>query len=170
MKNEKKIFYIILAAVLITGLLFSFYAFSKIRSIHALRAVIEETGAERAQAIGKDSDRSAEVRKTLPERIWTTEFIETAYNASRKYGIRDLTFDQKSGGSSHRLTSGNGRPSLQSYPVRMTFRSGYREMADFIQALQGLDKLVTIDSLKIKRQKSYLAVEMTASTYAMEVK
>ena len=102
--------------------------------------------------------------------MWTTEFIETAYTTSRKYGIRDLTFDQKSVDSSRRQAQGNGRQSLQSYPVRMTFHAGYREMAEFIQELQGLEKLVTIDNLKVKREKKFLAIEMTASTYAMEGK
>ncbi len=171
MKDQKKAFYIILAVVIGTGLIFSLYAFSKIRAIHDLRAAIEKTGSERARAIEKDSDSSTPLRGVnIPQKMWTTEFIETAYSASRKYGIRDLTFEQKSVDSSRRQTQGNGRISLQSYPVTMTFHAGYREMADFIQELQGLERLVTIDSLKVKREKSYLAVEMTASSYAMEGK
>jgi Tfp pilus assembly protein PilO len=170
MKKEKKVFFIILAVILITGLIFSLYAFSKIKSIRELRAAIEKTGAEHTRAIEKESKSSTDAKKVMPQKIWTTEFIETAYTISRKYEIRDLTFDQKSVDRSHRQTQGNSRLSLQSYPVRMTFHAGYREMAEFIQELQGLEKLVTIDSLKIKREKSALAVEMTANTYAMEVK
>ncbi|MDP2157923.1 MAG: type 4a pilus biogenesis protein PilO [Nitrospirota bacterium] len=170
MKNQKKGFYIILAAVIVTGLIFSLYTFSKIRSIHQLRAAIEKTGAERTRAIEKESGSSTDAGKALPQRMWTTEFIETAYTASRKYGIRDLTFEQKPVDSSRRQAQGNGRISLQAYPVRMTFHAGYREMAEFIQELQGLERLVTIDSLKVKREKGYLAVEMTATTYAMEGK
>jgi len=170
MKNRKKAFYIILAVVTITGLIFSLYAFSKIRSIRELRAAIEKTGAERARAIEKDSDSSIDVTKSLPRKMWTTEFIETAYTASRKYGIRDLTFEQKSVDSSRRQTQGSRQLSLQSYPVKMTFHAGYREMAEFIQELQRLERLVTIDNLRVKSEKSYLAVEMTASTYAMEGK
>lgn len=170
MKNRKKAFYIILAVVIATGLIFSFYAFSKIRSIHKLRASIEKSGNERLLAIDKELKNSTGTKKTVPQKMWTTEFIEIAYNASRKYGIRDLTFEQKSADSSRRQPRGNSMPALKSYPVRMTFHAGYREMAEYIQELQGLDKLVTIDSLKVKHEKSFLAIEMTANTYAMEEK
>lgn len=170
MKNRKKTFYIILAAVLITGLIFSLYAFSKIRSIHKLRAAIEKSGTERLLAIEKESKSSTGVKKSIPQKMWTTEFVEIVYSASQKYGIRDLTFEQKSVDGSRRQTQGNSRLTLQSYPVKMTFHAGYREMAEFIQELQGLERLVTIDSLKVKREKSYLSVEITANTYAMEGK
>lgn len=180
MNNRKKTFYIILAVVIITGMIFSLYAFSKIKSIHELRAVIKKSGAEHELAIKKDSDSSTDSSKStlwgkvVPQKMWTTEFIETAYSTSRKYGIRDLTFEQKSADNSRRQTHGKIPLSLQSYPVRMTYHAGYREMAGFIQDLQGFEKLVTIESLKIKRENNsftpqrVLAVEMTASTYAME--
>lgn len=172
MKNEKKAFYIILAVVIVTGLIFSLYAFSKIKAIRELRATIEKNSAERARVIAKDSDSSTDVRKPtlIPQKMWTTEFIETVYNTSRRHGIRDLTFEQKSADSSRRQTQGNSLLSFQSYPVKMTFHAGYREMAEFIRELQGLEKLVTIDNLKVKHEKNILAIEMTASTYAMEVK
>lgn len=170
MKKQKKAFYIILAVVISTGLIFSFYAFSKIRSIHKLRAAIEKSGTERLLAIEKESKSSAGVKKSIPPKMWTTEFIETAYTTSQKYGIRDLTFEQKSADSSRRQPRGNGQPALKSYPVRMTFHAGYREMAEYIQELQGLEKLVTIDSLKVKHEKSYLVIDMTATTYSMEGK
>ncbi len=168
MKKEKQTFFIILAVVLITGMLFSLYAFSKIRSIRELRASIEKIGTDRARAMAKESGSASGARKAIPQKMWSTEFIETAYTASIKYGIRDLAFEQKSTEGSRRQTQGKGLQSLQSYPVRITFHAGYREMANFIQELQGLEQLVTIDSLKVKHDKSYLAVEMTASTYAME--
>jgi len=168
MKKEKKTFFIILGVVIVTGLIFSLYAYSKIRSIRELRASIEKTGTDRAREIAKESDSTSGARKSIPQKMWTTEFIETAYNASKKYGIRDQAFEQKSSEGPRKQGQGNSRLSLQSYPVRMTFHAGYREMAEFIQELQGLDKLVTIDSLKVNPEKSSLAVEMTVSTYAME--
>lgn len=174
MKSRNKAFYLIVAVVLITGLIFSLYAFSKIRSIHELRAALEKSGAERALAIEKNSDLRGTITPlrgiAIPRKIWATEFIETAYNASRKYGISNLTFEQKSPESARRQTQGNSRQSFQSYPVKMTFHAGYREMAEFIRELQGLDRLVTIDNLRVKSEKSYLAVEMTISTYTMEGK
>ena len=170
MKNPRQAFYIILAAVLITGLIFSLFAFSKIRAIRGLRTAIEKTAAERERLGKKDADGSTQAQKSIPRKMWTTEFIETVYSTSQKYGIRDLTFEQKSVESSRRQAQGIGRITLQSYPLRMTFHAGYREMAEFIQKLQGLEKLVTIDSLKIKREQGFLAIEMTASTYAMEEK
>ncbi|MBI5632908.1 MAG: type 4a pilus biogenesis protein PilO [Nitrospirae bacterium] len=170
MKNQGKAFYIILAVVIVTGLIFSLYAFSKIKAIRELRAAIKKSGAEHELAIAKNSDSSTDIMKFIPQRMWTTEFIETAYTVSRKYGIRDLLFEQKSADNTRRQTHGNSPVSLRSYPVRMTFHAGYREMADFIQELQGFEKLVTIESLMIRREKSSLAVEMTASTYAMEAK
>ncbi|MBI5848000.1 MAG: type 4a pilus biogenesis protein PilO [Nitrospirae bacterium] len=170
MNNQKKAFYIILAVVIVTGLLFSFYAFSKISSIHKLRAAIEKSGAERVLTTEKYSGSSADLRKSIPGKMWTVEFIETAYNASRKHKISDLTFEQKSLDVSRRQTQGNSRPSLQAYPVKMNFHAGYREMAEFVRELQNLEKLVTIDNLRVKGEKSYLAVEMTISTYAMEEK
>ncbi|MBI5075677.1 MAG: type 4a pilus biogenesis protein PilO [Nitrospirae bacterium] len=176
MNSRKKAFYTILAVVISTGLIFSLYAVSKIRSIHELRAAVEKTATERLQAIRKDSDSSTDAGKSAPKgaivppKMWTTEFIETAYNASQKYGIRNLTFEQKSSDSSRRQTPGNSRLSLQAYPVKMTFHAGYREMAEFLRELQDLDRLVTIDNLRVKSEKSYLAAEVTISTYAMEGK
>lgn len=168
MKKEKKIFYSILAAVIITGLIFSLYAFTTVRSIRALRTAIEKTAVERTRALGKESGSGSEVKKSIPQKMWTTEFIEMAYTASRKYGIKEMTFEQKAPDSIRRQPQGNKQPSVQAYPVRMTFNSGYREMAEFIQQLQGLERLVTIDSLKVKREKDSLAIDLTASTYAME--
>ncbi len=170
MNKQKKAFYILLAVIIVTGLLFSLIAVSKIRSIQELRAAIKKSGTERALAIEKDSDRSPDTKKSIPRKMWTTEFIETAYNVSRKHGIKDLTFEQKSTDNSRKQPRGNGQPSLQAYPVRLTFHSQYREMANFIQELQGFEKLVTIDSLKVKREKSSLVVELMASTYSMEEK
>lgn len=180
MKKEKKAFYLILAVVLVTGLIFSLYVFSRIRAIHELRASIGKIVSERAQTIDKDSDSSSDTKKPailgtgIPQKIWTTEFIETVYNVSRKYGIRDLTFEQKTQGGSNRPAQGNSRVSLHPYPVRITFHAGYREMADFIKELQGYEKLVTIDSLKVRRERNsivpqrVLFIEMTAITYTME--
>lgn len=176
MKNQKKAFYILVTVVITTGLIFTLYAFSKIRSIHELRAAIKRSGEERELAIRKNSDSSAGAAISnrrgafIPRKLWTTEFIETAYTSSRKYGIRNLSFDQKSPESSRRQPQGQDRPALQVYPVKMTFHAGYREMAEFLRELQELDRLVTIDNLRVKNEKSYLAVEVTVSTYAMEGK
>ncbi len=168
MKRQKSVFYIILAVVLITGMSFSIYTISTIRSIRGLRAALEQKAAERAHAVEIDAGEGIAVSRYIPQKSWTTEFIETAYSASRKYGIRDLTFVQKSVDSPRRQTQAGGRLPFNSYPVRMSFHSGYREMAEFIADLQGSQRLITIDSLKVSRDKDALVIEMTAGTYAME--
>lgn len=170
MKNQTKPFFVVLAIVVVTGLIFSLYAYSKIRSIRELRTTIDKIGTERARAVWKDADGGSDTQKSIPQKMWTTEFIETAYTVSQKYRITDMTFEQKSLDSARKQTPANIRLTLQSYPVKITFHAGYREMAEFIRELQDLERLVTVDNLKVKSEKSYLAVEITLSTYAMEGK
>lgn len=180
MKSQNRAFSIILAAVIISGTFFSLYAFSKIKSIHELRAAVKKSGAERDLAIKMASESSTESGKStpwgavVPQKMWTAEFIETAYTASRKYGIKDLTFEQKSADSSRRQDRSRISTPVKSYPVRITFHAGYRQMADFIDELQRFERLVTIESLRVKREdisgmsRKLLAIELTASTYTME--
>jgi hypothetical protein len=111
--------------------------------------------------------------KAIPEKLWATEFMETVYTTAKKHDIKDLTFEQKAGSDqvrAHRpaMNKAKAQKAIKAHPVKISFRSGYRAVAEFVREIQSLDKPITIEGLKIKRDKGALSVEMTASTYSME--
>lgn len=51
------------------------------------------------------------------------------------------------------------------FPIQMSFRSSYRELARFVEGVQNLPPLVTIASLEVRRGVPLLGVQMTLRAY-----
>lgn len=176
MKKSKTLFIAIITAVVVSGLLFSLYCKSKIASIKNLRTSIETLQNEDLFTEGESPDIQ-NLRLLFPERTHITEFIENIYTISKKLKIKNLFFEQKNKEfielSSGRVlkalpTSGEKPKVLYSFPVKISFNSGYRNMAEFVRAIQNQKRLVTIESLKAKQDNGYLSVEMVANVYSTE--
>lgn len=54
---------------------------------------------------------------------------------------------------------------IDSFPLKVTFSGDYREVAHFLEALQKLPRLVTIQSLKVQRAVPEVVVELVLHTY-----
>ena len=119
------------------------------------------------------------LKQLFPEISNITEFIENAYHISKRYSIRNITFDLKgsefidlsSGKILKALPASGQKPKVMySYPVTINFNSGYRDMAEFIREIQNQERLITIKSIKVKpeKEKDYLSVEMVVNIYSTE--
>ena len=176
MKKPKILFIAIITAVVVSGLLFSLYCKSKIASMKGLRTSIEAFQKSPLLAVGESGDKQ-NLRELFPERARITEFIEDIYKISKQLKIKHLFFEQKNQEfielSSGKIlkafpTTGEKPQVLSSFPVKITFHSSYRNMAEFIREIQNQQRLITIESLKATRDKGYLAVDMVVDIYSAE--
>jgi Tfp pilus assembly protein PilO len=182
MKKQKTAFILIVTTLIISGLLFSFYVKSKISTLRSLRASVSSmqvSYSDNKLANEKYSEEFKNLKQLFPEVSNITEFIENAYQISKRYSVRNITFDLK-GSEFIDLTSGKILKALPIsgqkpkviylYPVTINFNSGYRDMAEFIREIQNQQRLITIKSIKVKpeKEKDYLAVEMVVNIYSTE--
>jgi Tfp pilus assembly protein PilO len=176
MKKQKIFFIIIFAAVAVSGLLFSFYCKSKIASMKSLRTSIEAIQGSTLR-VERESGDIEILSKLFPEKASITEFIEDIYEISKQRTIKNLFFEQKnqefielsSGKILKALPAMGEKPKvLSSFPVKITFHSGYRNMAEFVREIQNQERLVMLKSFKAKRDKGYLSVEMVVDIYSTE--
>jgi Tfp pilus assembly protein PilO len=177
MKKPKIVFILVITAVIVSGLLFSLYVKSKISSIKSLRASVEELQKNNRAAIEKDTGGIKNLKELFPEAGNISEFIENVYRISKLRGIKNLTFEQKNRefidlGSGKILkampVSGQKPRVIYSYPVKISFNSNYRNMAEFIREMQNQNRLATIGNLMVKRDIEYLTVEMVVNIYSTE--
>jgi|GEM_PF-6207676 len=169
--KKNRLFLYIISAVLVSGIVFSLYVIFKIRTIRNLRTSAGSISSEAAVKAGHGTASENKPGKNIPSKMWAAEFIEIAYDKANRVGIRNLVIEQKSKDiSPANITAQHSSRKIRSYPARISFSSGYREMAEFIRELQSMDRLVTIEGLKIKGEKSSLAVDITVVTYSMEAK
>lgn len=176
MKKPKILFIAIVTAIIVSCIVFSLYCKSKIASMKSLRTSIKAFQKSTLLA-EEESGNLKNLRELFPERAYITEFIEDIYKISKQRTIRNLFFEQKNQEfielSSGRVlkalpTSGEKPKVLSSFPVKITFHSGYRNMAEFVREIQNQERLTTIESLKANRDKGYLAVEMVVDIYSTE--
>lgn len=176
MGKSKILFLAIITAVVVSGLLFSLYCKSKIASIKNLRTSIE-TLQDKNLLVEREPENIQKLRALFPEKTYITEFIEDIYKISKQLKIKNLFFEQKnqefielaSGRVLKALPKTGEKPQvLYSFPVKITFQAGYRNMAEFVREIQNQERFVTIESLKAKRDKGYLSVEIVADIYSTE--
>lgn len=179
MNRQKILFLAIVAAVILSGTAFFFYAKSAFSSIKTLRVSIEEFQKKSQEDLKKNTGGIQNPRELFPEEANITEFIENAYSASKQRGVRSLTFEQKTTEfidlSSGKVlksipVSGKKPRVIYAYPVKFSFDSGFRNMAEFIREIQNQKRLVTIQSLTVKRDIDHLSTDMVIAVYSMEEK
>ena len=179
MKKMKVAFILLIAALVVSGLVFSLYAKSKFSSIKSLRTSIEEFQKKNREAIESHTDELQILKELFPEADNITEFIETAYRISKLQGIKNLTFEQRnrefielSSGKTVKTRPDSGKKvkGIYAYPVKISFDSGYRNMAEFIREIQNQNRMVTIGNLMAKRDTDHLSVEMVVTIYSTEEK
>ncbi|MEW6110103.1 MAG: type 4a pilus biogenesis protein PilO [Nitrospirota bacterium] len=175
MKKNRWTFILMVTAVVISGISFSLYVKSKISAINTLRTSVTMASKKIADATEGKTAQLETLRLLFPETGDTTEFIESMYRISKRRNIVNLKFEQK---SREYIEAATGRPLralpatgqktglIYSYPVKISFNSGYRDMAEFIREMQNQERLVTIESLNVKRDKDFLAAEMIVNIYS----
>jgi Tfp pilus assembly protein PilO len=179
MKKQKTAFILVVTVLIVSGLLFSFYVKSKISLLSSLRSSIQGSYLDNKLTNKKYSEELKNLKQLFPETSNITEFIENVYQTSKKYSIKNITFDLKStefielssGKILKALPISEQKPKVMySYPLTINFNSGYRDMAEFVREIQNQDRLVTIKSINVKpeKEKEYLAVEMIVNIYSME--
>ena len=178
MKKSKIIFISVIAAIVISGIFFSVYFRSKIKNIKNLRTSIENLYIADTSAAETPKELTG-LDQLFPQKGGTTEFIENIFLLSKKHSIKDLHVEYKSHetitlGSGKQIIS--GRESIHKsgaiyvHPIRMNFKSGYRNMAEFIKEIQDHQRLVTIKNLKVSKGKNLLSAELVLNIYSTEEK
>jgi Tfp pilus assembly protein PilO len=177
MKRPKILFLLILAAVILSGIIFFFYAKSAFSSIKNLRASIAEFQKKSQEELNKNTGVIQNPEELFPEKGNISEFIENAYRTSKQRGVRNLSFEQKttefidlsSGKVLKSIPVSEKKPRvIYVYPVKFSFDSGFRNMAEFIREIQNQKRLVTIQSLTVKRDIDHLSTDMVIAVYSME--
>ena len=178
MKKRKISYIIMVAAVVVSGIAFSFFVAAKVSSISALRSSIEKlygSGGEIIAGRDREPAKVDNLRKLFPKASNVTEFVEDVSRISKKRALRNLVFEQK---STEFIRSVSGKalkavpPSPQTviyvYPFKMSFNAGYRDMAEFLREIENQERLATIESLVVKRDKDILAVDVGVNIYSTE--
>lgn len=179
MKKMKVAFILLMTAVIVSGLLFSLYVKSKISSIKRLQSSIAELQENSQISIKEEAGAIKDLKELFPDEGNTTESVEKAYRIAKSHGIKNLVFEQRSRelielGSGRILktmpASGKKPKVVYVYPIKISFNSGYRNMAEFIREIQNQNRMVTVENLIAKRDTEYLSVEMVVNIYSTEAR
>lgn len=176
MKSQKAIFMLTVTLIIVSGLLFSVYVKSKISSIKGLRASISEFDKPGALVTEQDTAvKPKNLKIMFPESGGIVEFIENAYRISKRRGIYNFTFEQKNR-ELIELSSGRVLKTMPAaeqklnvmyaYPIKISFNSSYRNMAEFTREMQNQERLVTVENLTVKREKELLSTHMVVNIYS----
>ena len=57
---------------------------------------------------------------------------------------------------------------IDSFSIKLTFAGDYREIAPFLEALQGIPRLVTIQSLQLQRALPQVVAEVVLNAYYLK--
>lgn len=179
MKKTNKISLLLIAGLLISGIFYIFYVKSKVSSIHALRSSLREIVLNVSDTEGQRSVQDIEFAELFPVKSDMARFIEDLYLISKKHEIKNLYFEQKerelldtaTGNIMKAMPASGKKPNvIYSYPVKVNFHSGFRGQAEFIREIQNMKRLVTIKTLKVRRDEGLLATEMVVNIYSMEAR
>jgi len=177
MKKMKVTFILLVTAVIVSGLLFSLYVNSKIFSIKRLQSSIAELQENSRINVKEETGAIKNLKVLFPDEGNNTESVEKAYRIAKSHGIKNLVFEQRSRElidlSSGKIlktmpASGKKPKVIYVYPIKISFNSGYRNMAEFIREIQNQDRMVTVENLTAKRDTEHLSVEMVVSIYSTE--
>jgi Tfp pilus assembly protein PilO len=177
MKKMKGAFILLIAAVIVSGLLFSLYVMSERSSIKKMRSSIEELQKGSQMTVKEDTEVTGTLRELFPPEGAVTEYIEKAYLIAKAHDIKNLILEQRgrefielgSGKTLKAMPASAHKPKvIYVYPVKISFHSGYRNMAEFIRELQDQPRMVTIENLTAKRDAGYLSAEMVLDIYSSE--
>jgi Tfp pilus assembly protein PilO len=177
MKKMKVAFMLLIAAVLVTGLLFAMHVTSKRSSIKKMRSSIEELQKGSQTTVEEDTEKISNLRELFPADGAVTEYMEKAYWIAKSHAIKNMVFEQRSrefielgsGKVLKALPASAQKPKvIYVYPVKISFTSGYRNMAEFIRELQNQPRMVTIENLTATRDTEHLSVEMVLNIYSAE--
>jgi Tfp pilus assembly protein PilO len=175
MKSSKRVFILIVTAVIIMGTLFSIHVKFSMSRFDALRRSIHEMYVAKKAEVGVDTVSPENISRLFPETAGVSGFIEHMYGIAVRYGLQDIIFQHShveyleygSGRALKALPSSGERPDvLFSYPVIIRFRSDYRGLAEFIREVQNLERLATIETLETRRERDGLSTEMVVSIYS----
>jgi Tfp pilus assembly protein PilO len=115
------------------------------------------------------------LKKLFPKTSNVTEFVEDVSRISKRRALRNLVFEQRStefigavSGRSLKAVPSSPQSVIYVYPFRMSFNAGYRDTAEFLREIENQERLVTIGSLVVKRDKDGLAVDMGVNVYSTE--
>ena len=177
MKKMKGAFFLLIAAVIVSALLFAVYVKAGLSSIKKAQASIEELQKSSQVTPEGDPETIRSLRELFPAEGAVTEYIEKAYWIAKSHAIKNLVFEQRSrefidAGSGKVIktlpASAQKKAVISVYPVKISFTSGYRDMAEFIRELQNQPRMVTIENLAAKRDIDHLSVEMILNIYSAE--
>lgn len=179
MKKSKKVFMLLVAGLVVSGLFCIFYVKSKISSIKTLRSSLSEIVLRVSDADQQRNAQGMEFGELFPGKSDIAGFMEEIYLISNKYDIKNLSFEQKDrelidlgSGNIIKAMPASGQKSnvMYSYPVRISFYSGYRGQAEFIREMQNMKRLVTIKNLKVRRDQGLLATDIVVNIYSAEAR
>jgi Tfp pilus assembly protein PilO len=177
MIRQKIAFPLLPVIVLFSAVICFSYAKSTLSTIKNLRASIEDFQRTSRMELEKNAGGIREMKELFPAEGDISGFVEKVYNISRQHGIRALTFEQDrtefidlSSGKVLKSIPVSGKKTkvLYAYPIKFSFASGYRNMAEFIREIQAMNRLVTIRSLTAKREIDHLSVDLVVAVYSME--
>lgn len=174
MRNIRVPFVLLLAAVVLSAVIAGFLFQAKIRTIHGLRASLASPMREPVSGSDLGADRKY-LKKLYPPESGIPGFLEQMHGMARRNGVQELFFEQRNREMVMPDTGKTVRPqssattavaTLYRFPVRVSFKSGYRQMAEFIREIQGMERMVTVENLHGRKDKGSLLTEMTVVIYA----
>lgn len=164
----------------IAGLTLAGFWLLKMQNIHRLKLEIAqvETKLGKAQEVWRDSPPlTAKEKKDLqkaqnqlfhmlPKDKDLPSSLEEISRLAREHNLADVSFN-----TDHGVVSPGAGPApapsspIDSFPIKVSFSVDYRDMAYFLEALQKLPRLVTIESAKLQRGIPLLVGEVVLNAY-----
>lgn len=180
-----------IAALVLVG----FWAF-KIRAIQRLRGEIRqvEVKLSKGQETWKSSPplsarerqglQGAQERllKLLPKEKDVPAALQDISRVAREYNLANLTITTSEAASPQPAPAPQpagskpapspptaaGSSPIASFSVKLTFAGDYREIASFLEALQKIPRLITIQSLQLQRGLPLIVAEVVVNAYYLK--
>lgn len=188
---------LLLGVVLLSAASYLFLFAPKLREVRRLQAEVRAREAEAAEALRawgeavqvgpgvlrRDEERVRAWRKRVPDAPRVEDLMEELTREAVRRGLRDVRIavpvEADPGRGDGRSSvegpgaGGEARRKEQQGPLgeirlRVTFVSGYQEMASFVDALPRMQRLVAIGSLSVRRREGRMETTVDLSAYWRE--
>ena len=179
------------SALFLVGLFYLLYL-PKIREIRKITAQVDlvEKQIKEAERVKRDfrplsveeekkwKQAESELYLLIPPEKHIQDLIYKLAELAKKCNIQDISFKSEKEVKPRRVEGRRAvspaKPTqmvdvlgkdVSCFFIRLSFRSGYKDLARFLEEIQGIDRLVEIERLVIKRNFPLISVEMVVRAY-----
>jgi Tfp pilus assembly protein PilO len=161
--------HILLAACLIASLGAALvYGAKRLGQIRELRA---QTAALQSAERKKGGEGEQELlKRKFPAKADVSSFVEGLYTVAQRSGLQNVEISTVNDAQKKSVKKSAGDvAALTAWPIRISFEGRYRAVADYIRAIQGLERFKRLILFEMKPGKNAIKTNMIIEIMSIEV-